>query len=52
MEDSGLSFKLEKIFDVKLSINSPVFICPLNDKECWCLNLGKLSINSNRNEEF
>jgi len=26
------NFKLEKIFDVKLEINSPFIICPLNDR--------------------
>ena len=46
------SFKLEKILDVRLNINSPIFICPLNDQECWCLHFGSLTVKSNRNEKF
>jgi hypothetical protein len=46
------NFKLDKILDVKLEINSPVFICPLNENECWCLYFGSLNIKSNRSKGF
>ena len=38
--------------DVKLDINSPIFICPLNENECWCLHLGSINIKSSRNEDY
>lgn len=51
VKEEESDFKLEKIVDVRLDINSPVFVCPLNEQECWCLNLGSLSIRSSRSEE-
>jgi hypothetical protein len=42
LAESG--FRIEKILDVRVSINSPVFICPLNEQECWCLSLGRLNV--------
>jgi hypothetical protein len=42
---------MEKLLDVHVTINSPIFICPLNERECWCLSLGRLSLESRRSEE-
>lgn len=50
MQQNQQNFKLEKILDVKLDINSPVFICPLSENECWCLYFGSLNIKSNRRD--
>lgn len=40
-----------KMFNIKVKIISPLFICPLAESDCWCLSLGDLSIFSERDEE-
>jgi hypothetical protein len=32
VKEEETDFKLEKIVDVRLDINSPVFVCPLNEQ--------------------
>ena len=34
------------MFNVKLRITSPLFICPLTETGGWCVNLGQLSVQS------
>lgn len=39
------------MFNIQVKITSPLFICPLNDTGGWCVNLGKLSLESCRDAE-
>jgi hypothetical protein len=39
------------MFFVQFKIISPLFVCPLNENDGWCLNLGRLSIESDIDKE-
>ena len=46
-QDEG---EVVKMFNIKVEIISPLFICPLSEADCWCLSLGHLTIFSERDE--